>query len=54
MVSSPREFWKMAARAFKRIHGYEHDPARIEHQKFMAGWQQGYRAARRKRSRDNG
>ena len=54
MRRNPTDFWLMALRAFKRLHGYEADRASVAHQKFLAGWQQGYRAAMRKRRADNG
>lgn len=47
MRTKPTQFYQMAARAFRRLHGYDHDPRVLSDQKFMAGWQQGYLAARR-------
>lgn len=49
--SKPTEFYLKAARAFKRIHLYPNEPGNLVHEKFMAGWQQGYMAAKREARR---
>jgi len=50
MVSRKKAFrlYMMALKAFQRLHGYAADTGKIEHQKFMCGWQQGYLAAERR------
>jgi hypothetical protein len=53
MRRKPTDLYLKAARAFWRLHGYPPDPAVLSDQKFMAGWQQGYRAAMRKRLADS-